>query len=349
MSADLFDSILGLIQQATGNNNNSWGTTYNNSFASPNVQAIAGVNTITNTSGTADLSTVVPPAGKRLDLHKIQIANGALTADLTVQIVNISKTWLFWNLTSNAFNMFVKVPGGVARTGPNLPGGLVQIPQGACVGVMCDGAGNLIRLDDTSIGNFSLSGKSAPGPGELACNGASLLRAEWPDLFGKIGVIWGSADSVHFTLPLLTDTNRFLRAGGGSGPAVGTYQSNQNLAHTHAGATFSGTTGTESQDHTHTFSGTTATESVAHVHAGILTPAGLAASAGVQSSGNPQYGNTGSSGSESANHTHTFSGTTSTDSVTHTHTYSGTTGTIPSSGGSEARPESAAVLICIRY
>jgi hypothetical protein len=62
MPADSFDSILGLILQGTGNNNN-WGSVANNSMISPAARAIAGVNEITNTSGTIDLSTTVPPAG----------------------------------------------------------------------------------------------------------------------------------------------------------------------------------------------------------------------------------------------------------------------------------------------
>jgi hypothetical protein len=71
---------------------------------------------------------------------------------------------------------------------------------------------------------------------------------------GKQGTMWGSADGTHFTLPNFTDTNRFPRAGGGSGPAVGTYQSNQNAAHTHTvtGAPAVGTLTTDNPgNHTH--------------------------------------------------------------------------------------------------
>ena len=85
-----------LIQQGTGNNN-SWGVTFNNSFATPSERADAGVNTITATSGTVDLSTTVPPAGLRLDIDHIQLLTGALTADLTVKVPNVSKTWHWWN------------------------------------------------------------------------------------------------------------------------------------------------------------------------------------------------------------------------------------------------------------
>lgn len=35
----------------------------------------------------------------------------------------------------------------------------------------------------------------------LPCDGASYLRADYPDLFSAIGVLWGSADSTHFNVP----------------------------------------------------------------------------------------------------------------------------------------------------
>lgn len=351
MSADLYGSILGLIQQATGNNNNAWGTTFNNSFATPAERAIAGVNVIGSTGGTVDLSTVVPPAALRLDVDHIQIANGALTSDLTVKVTNVQKTWMFWNNTTGAFNMFVQVPGGVARTNASTPGGLVQIPQGTMKKVVCDGSGHLMRIDDLEIGEFVISAKAAAGPGELACNGASLLRAEFPDLFGKIGTTWGSVDGTHFTLPLLTDTNRYLRAGGGSGPAVGTYQANQNLAHSHTvtGAPSAGTLGTDVQgSHAHSASSSDG----GHTHNLNLSNAGVSAATGVNSSGNPQYTNFAAG---SWNSLTGFASITTSISAAGAHQHNitgapgnGTLGTA-SSGSTEARPESAAVLICIRY
>lgn len=343
MPADTYDPIIGFILQGDGNNNNSWGDTCNNSAIKPIAQAIAGVNTITAVGGTVDLSTVVPPTALRLDAAAIQIANGALTSDLIVKVTNVSKTWWFKNATSGAFQMFVQVPGGVS------PNGLVQIPQGLNVFVMCDGSGNLHRHDRAIVGSFSISGKAAAGAGEILCNGASILRAEFPDLFNAIGTTWGSVDGTHFTVPQLTDTNRFLRAGGGSGPAVGTYQANQNLSHTHTG---SGTTGNESVDHTHNFSGSTGTMSANDPHSHVENiPAAGGGSTWNNCNGAANTGVTFSGPSTNAtsiNHTHTFSGTTSGVSAGHTHTFSFTTSG-GSADGAEARPESAAVLICIRY
>ncbi len=349
MSADLFDSVLGLIEQATGNNNNSWGTTFNNSMTTPVAQAIAGVNPIATTGGTTDLSTIVPPVGKRLDLHHIQQLTGTLTSDATVIVPNVSKTWKWWNNTTGAFNVFVKVPGGVARTSISAPGGLVQIPQGCIIEVVCDGAGNLMRMDDALIGQFSVTGKASAGPGELACNGASLLIAEYPDLYGKIAKTWGSVDSVHFTLPLLTDTNRYLRAGGGAGPAVGTYQANQNLAHTHTitGAPGLGTLATDTQGaHSHT--ATVNDSGHAHTTQCVIPGGGSSffSASGAASSVVQPWPNTGSSATgisvsltTNGAHAHNVTGAPSVGSLA----------TASSGGSGEARPESAAALICIRY
>ena len=72
MTADTYDSVMGFIIQGTGNNNNSWGDTFSNSATKPMARAIGGINVHTDTGGTVDLSTVVPPAGLRLDIDMIQ-------------------------------------------------------------------------------------------------------------------------------------------------------------------------------------------------------------------------------------------------------------------------------------
>lgn len=64
---------------------------------------------------------------------------------------------------------------------------------------------------------LDFAGTTAPA-GFLACNGASVLRATYPDLFAVIGVLWGSVDGTHFTLP---DFRRRVAIGsGGTGTAT---------------------------------------------------------------------------------------------------------------------------------
>lgn len=332
MPADTYDSTLGLIIQGTGNNNNSWGDTFNNSLLAPVVRAIAGINTIATTSGTVNIDDVTPPAGLREDIDFIQKTTGTISPSLTIEVTNKAKTWIFWHAGTGL--LYVTINGGTA----------IQIPAGTMKYVLCDGAGNLYRLDKDQIGEIVMTGKAAADVGTLDCDGASYVRTEFPDLFGKIGTIWGAADGTHFNVPDFITNNRFLRAAGGS-LAVATTQSNQNKAHTHTG---SGTTGTESAGHTHTYSATTGTESADHTHS-YLRPSANSSSTGggafpLYNAGSPAT--TESTGGKSATHTHSVSGTTSDVSATHTHNFSFTTA---SDGGTEARPENAAVKMCIRY
>jgi microcystin-dependent protein len=339
MTADTYSSRLGILEMGTGNQNNSWGTSFNNSVTEVIDRAIAGfINHAGQTGGTLDLSTSPPPAGMRLDIDMYHGVLGALTSNLTIIVPALPKTWYWFNATTGNFSVFLQIAGG---------GSTVEIPQNTGKFIV-SAATALFRLDRAEVGNFIYHGGTTAPPGTFACNGASLLRADHPDLFNAIGTTWGAADGTHFTLPLLTDTNRFLRAAGGS-LAVGTYQSSQNLAHTHAGATFSGTTSDMNADHSHAGSGTTGTESNFHTHG---FTAALVGGGNPGITGSAVVGVSNQSLTTNNNnqlHTHPFSFGTGGVSNGHAHTYNGTTGTIPSSGGTEARPEAAVVLICIKY
>lgn len=55
--------------------------------------------------------------------------------------------------------------------------------------------------DSTPVGTIvAYSGSTLPN-GYMLCNGQSLLRTEYPDLFNAIGTTYGSVDSTHFNLP----------------------------------------------------------------------------------------------------------------------------------------------------
>lgn len=88
---------------------------------------------------------------------------------------------------------------------------------------------------------------ATPPVGFLVCNGASLLRASYPDLFAVLGTTFGAADGTHFTLPNLTDrmilgvgAKALAATGGGlghshTGPSHSHSHSHAGLAHTHTG------------------------------------------------------------------------------------------------------------------
>jgi len=48
---------------------------------------------------------------------------------------------------------------------------------------------------------IAYAGPTSPDSRWLPCDGSSLLRVDYPDLFNVIGVVYGAADSIHFNLP----------------------------------------------------------------------------------------------------------------------------------------------------
>lgn len=101
------------------------------------------------------------------------------------------------------------------------------------------------------VGSIQAYGGTSVPSGWLDCNGASLQRTEYPDLFSAIGTAWGTASSAEFNLPDLR--GRFLRGrdqgvgvdpdaasrtasnpGGNTGDEVGTVQADAVGSHTHS-------------------------------------------------------------------------------------------------------------------
>lgn len=60
------------------------------------------------------------------------------------------------------------------------------------------------------------AGSTSPDPKWLPCDGSSLLRVDYPDLFTVLGVVYGAADASHFNLPDLRGRSG-IGAGSGSG------------------------------------------------------------------------------------------------------------------------------------
>ena len=322
---DTTTPILGLLLQATGGNNNSWGINLNNQVFTPLENAVKGCLTISGLTGGAYSLT---QANALYGTIKLQ---GTLASDLTITVPATANNWRFINeLTTAGFYVLIKVAAQTA----------VNIPHGKVTEITCDGT-NMYRHDREEVGEIFYHAGSVPG-GALECTGATPLRASALDLFAKIGTTWGAGNgTTTFTIPDGYTAGKFLRSRTAS-VTLGTSQTDQNKAHTHTG---SGTTSTESADHTHTFSGSTGAMSAnaSHTHStngnsGTSTTGGGAFTIGGASAETINATNT--------DHTHTFSGTTSGKSATHTHTYSFTTS---SDGGTEARPTNLSAIQCIRY
>lgn len=123
------------------------------------------------------------------------------------------------------------------------------------------------------------AGSTSPLLAWLVCDGSSLLRTDYPDLFAVIGTVYGSADASHFNLPDLRG-RAALGVGTGSGLTPRAL-------------------GDQIGEETHQLS---AAELASHTHTEITaSPAVGAAITGVPvPSAVPGVGSTGSAGSDQA-------------------------------------------------
>lgn len=94
------------------------------------------------------------------------------------------------------------------------------------------------RLEGLLSSNIVKPGFIIPYPadaiptGYLKCDGSSLLRTDYSDLFDAIGTVYGAVDDYHFNLPDLQ--GMFLRGFGGNSASIGTKQNGGVPDHTHS-------------------------------------------------------------------------------------------------------------------
>jgi microcystin-dependent protein len=181
----------------------------------------------------------------------------------------------------------------------------------------------------------SLGTASTPGTmyEYLECNGALYLIADYPELAAFYGTTFGGDGVTTFGVPPMTDTGRFPRSRTGT-LTVGTAQASQNKAHTHS---VTGTTDSQGS-HTHT---ATVTDP-GHIHT-------LSRTDFVESSGTDTNQTSAGSvwGKQAVSINSATTGITVANSTAGAHTHN-TTGTAASDGGTEARPESIALIFAVK-
>jgi microcystin-dependent protein len=177
-------------------------------------------------------------------------------------------------------------------------------------------------VQDTFISSGSIqmfAGSTAPN-GWLVCDGSTVSRSYYSDLFKVIGTTYGAGNSnTTFTLP---DMRGRLPIGAGTGTSLTARTLGANLGaetvtlaetnlppHTHTA-----TVGTQSANHTHT--GTSGGHSVNHTHSYGIPIGTTGASYGIIDSLTASAG-TPLTTANSVGHTH--STTFGTQSATHTH------------------------------
>lgn len=127
--------------------------------------------------------------------------------------------------------------------------------------------------------------------GWLVCDGSSLLRADFPNLFAAIGTVWGAVDGTHFNIP---DLRGQTLVGQGTNPNTGT---TFNLG-TYGGEEAHVQTVSEMATHAHTDAGHTHAEGIAApnvttIGAGAPQPTAVPA-VGVTGVGSASIQNSGS-------------------------------------------------------
>lgn len=139
-----------------------------------------------------------------------------------------------------------------------------------------------------------VAANSNPNPGNwLTCDGASLLRTDYPDLFASIGTAFGAVDSTHFNIP---DLQGRTAIGTGTGGGLSTRVLGDSL-----GEEVHVLTTAESASHSHTDTGHTHTEGIAipavgAAIVGVPIPSAVP-SVGVTGVGFAGIANTGGDGS----------------------------------------------------
>lgn len=136
------------------------------------------------------------------------------------------------------------------------------------------------------------AGSTSPVLGWLECDGASLLRTDYPDLFTVIGTVYGAADGTHFNLP---DLRGRVSIGVGSGSGLTPRALGDSF-----GEESHVLTTAESASHTHIDAGHTHVEgnaapAVGAAIVGVPIPSAVP-TVGVTGSGNANLGGSGGGG-----------------------------------------------------
>lgn len=186
MPADTVSSGLQLLLMTDGLHNNDWGDQLNVNLTKLE-SATAGLTRLTVSGGSYTLSD---------DEARAAILNvtGSLGSDQTLVVPSRPKLWVVnAAVTGGSLIIETAVPASKSAT---LKAGVLQQ-------VFCDGA-NVYRVNvpPSETGIMKMYAGATIPDDYIICDGRSISRVIYADLFQKIGVTWGAGDgSSTFNVP----------------------------------------------------------------------------------------------------------------------------------------------------
>ncbi|MFL9827189.1 hypothetical protein [Rhodoplanes sp. SY1] len=203
MPADAYTSLLGLLLQGTGNNDNTWGDNHNQYVTELIEDAIAEIHSVSTTGG----STTLTADQARCAAVSV---TGALSSDATIVVPNSKKPWDFYNGTTGNFGVLVKTSSGTA----------VNVPRGAMTRIWCFGSNVVRRADAELVGTYVQHSGAVSPSFAFEADGAVKAAASFPDLFNKLVIQQsGAHTNGSAVITGLSDTSN-MKAGyyvGGTG------------------------------------------------------------------------------------------------------------------------------------
>ena len=132
-----------LEKQGSGENPNSWGTILNQNVINLVDEAVAGY-TVVSVSGTPLTLTTNDGTSDQSRSASLEFA-GTLTANVTITIPSVSKTYFVHENTSGSFAVILKTTSGSGLT----------LPQSKNTFIACDGTSIYAIEDATSVASFT--------------------------------------------------------------------------------------------------------------------------------------------------------------------------------------------------
>lgn len=141
----------------------------------------------------------------------------------------------------------------------------------------------------------TFAGSGTPSPNWLECDGASLLRSDYPDLFTVIGTTYGAVDGTHFNLPNLISR---VAVGAGSTGGLSPHSIGDAFGDETVTLTIGDIPSHSHSDLGHSHAEGSAAPTVGAAITGVPVPSAVP-SVGVTGSGNANISNTGGGGAHS--------------------------------------------------